>query len=445
VIVFLDNLAEQLDALPPQLTPDLLDQAGTCLLDALACAYGGQDLPWVRQARAVAGAGDTGECTIWASGGRKAGAADAAFANAVGSHSVLHEDTHAESRVHPGTVVVPAALAIGEWTGSSMVDVLHSIVVGYDAIAQVAATMMTDEFIARGWRASSVFGPFGAAAAAAHLLRLDRINTVHALGLAASFSAGICQWAEDGSTDVFFQNANAARAGLVAALLAREGATGAASAVEGTYGLRQAFGGIRNDVGKPQVRLDRMAVSATFFKAYPSCALTQDAIDAARQLAEHGVGSGAIVGGTIHTSGAAARYPGCDNATTLTAAISRQMSLQYTVAAALTDGTVRPHRYSEPLDPDIAALAQRLRVVVDPVADLAFPDRRMARVELRLAEGRIVSATSRPDTNLAGTAVAEKFHDYSAPALGADVAAVVASVRNPDGCRDVTEFLSLLY
>jgi len=443
--VLLADLAEQLDAVAPQLTSDLLDQAGTCVLDALACAYGGQELPWVAQARAVAGAGDNGDCTIWASGGRKAGAADAAFANAVGSHSVLHEDTHAESRVHPGTVVVPAALAIGERTGSSMVDVLRSIVVGYEAIAQVAATTMTDEFIARGWRASSVFGPFGAAAAAAHLLRLDKISTVHALGLAASFSAGICQWAENGSTDVFFQNANAARAGLVAALLAREGATGATAAVEGAYGLRQAFGGTRHDVDRPEIRLDRMAVSATFFKAYPSCALTQEAIDAARQLAAHGVGSGAIVSGTIHTSSAAARYPGCDNATNLTAPISRQMSLQFTVAAALTDGTLRPHRYSELLDPGIADLAKRVQVVVDPAADRAFPDRRMARVELRLADGRIVSATNRPETNLARSAVAEKFHTYSTPTLRADAAAVVASVRNPEDCRDITEFASLLY
>ena len=53
--MLLADLAEQLDAVAPQLTSDLLDQAGTCVLDALACAYGGQELPWVTQARAVVG------------------------------------------------------------------------------------------------------------------------------------------------------------------------------------------------------------------------------------------------------------------------------------------------------------------------------------------------------------------------------------------------------
>ncbi|MEU4895135.1 MmgE/PrpD family protein [Streptomyces sp. NPDC044780] len=440
--MFLGELAEQLDAAVPRLTPDLIGQGGTCLLDALACAYGGREMPWVAQARAVAGAG--GDSTIWASGGQRSGLADAVFANAVGCHSLLHEDTHAESRVHPGTVVIPAALAIGERLGSPMLDVLRAIVIGYEAVAQVAATVLTDDFVARGWRASGVFGPFGAAAATAHLLGLDRTTTAHALAIAASSAAGICQWARDGTTEVFFQNANACRAGLVAALLAREGATGAASAVEGTLGLRQAFGGTRDGAGKPEVRLDRMAVSVTFFKAHPSCALTQEAIDAAQRLAERGIDPEAVVEATVHTSGAAARYPGCDNGTSLSTTISRQMSLQFAVAAALTDGALRPARYTGPPDPGLVALAKRISVAVDPVADRAYPRRRDARVTVRLADGRTVSATNRDTVNLSAVRVVEKFHTYAAAVLGDDATAIVRAVRDPGSCPDVAVFLARL-
>ncbi|WP_134662193.1 MULTISPECIES: MmgE/PrpD family protein [unclassified Amycolatopsis] len=437
--MLLTDLAEQLDTAAPRITGELIDQAGTCLLDALACAYGGRDLPWARQARAIAGSGD--DATIWATGGRRAGLADAVLANSVASHALLHEDTHAESRVHPGTVVIPAALAIGERRRSPLPALLRAIVLGYEAIAQVSAAVLTEEFGVRGWRASSVFGPFGSAAAAAHLLGLSPVATAHAFGIAASSAAGLCQWAHDGTTEVFFQNAGASRAGVVAALLAQEGATGAASAVDGIFGLRQAFGGARDEARPPDVRLDRMAISQTFFKAYPSCALTQEPIDAAIVLAGQGIHPEQVAEATVYTSGVAARYPGCDNATALTAPISRQMSLQFAVAAALTDGAIRPDRYAGTLDPGLAKLAVRISVAVDPVADAAFPARRDARVAVRLADGRVVSAESREQ---APVSVPEKFRSYAEPVLGAGADTVLRAVREPFSGADSAEFAAHL-
>ncbi|MFI7123081.1 MmgE/PrpD family protein [Amycolatopsis sp. NPDC049868] len=441
--MFLADLSEELAAVAPRLTSEVIEQAGTCLLDALACAYGGRNMPWAAQARTIAGDGDG--ATIWASGGQRSGLTDTVFANSVACHALLHEDTHAESRVHPGTVVIPAALAIGERLRSPLLDVLRSIVLGYEAVAQVATVVLTEDFVARGWRASSVFGPFGAAAAAAHLLGLNKTATAHALGMAASSSSGVCQWARDGTTEVFFQNANACRAGLVAALLAQEGATGSASAIEGAIGLRQAFGGAQGDVGEPRIRLDRMAVTATFFKAHPSCALTQEAIDAARQLASQGVDQDAVIAATVHTSGAAARYPGCDNGSALATPISRQMSLQFAVAAALTDGALRPERYTGPLDPGLARLAARTSVVVDPAADRAFPERRDARVTVRFADGGTLSATSRDNVNLTPASIVEKFHTYADPALGDETSAVVRTIRAPESCLDTADFAAHLH
>ncbi|MFD5247753.1 MmgE/PrpD family protein [Amycolatopsis sp. NPDC058340] len=441
--MFLVGLSEQLSAVAPRLTSEVIEQAGTCLLDALACAYGGRDMPWAAQARTIADGGD--DATIWASGGRRSGLTDAVFANSVACHALLHEDTHAESRVHPGTVVIPAALAIGERLRSPLPEVLRAIVLGYEAVAQVAAVTLTEDFVARGWRASSVFGPFGAAAATAYLLGLDETATAHALGMAGSSSAGVCQWARDGTTEVFFQNANACRAGLVAALLAREGATGSASAIEGANGLRQAFSGVRGEVGEPEIRLDRMAITTTFFKAHPSCALTQEAIDAARQLAAQGVDPDAVVEATVHTSGAAARYPGCDNGSSLATPISRQMSLQFAVAATLTDGVLRPERYSGPLDPGLASLAARTFVVVDPAADRAFPTRKDARVTVRFADGGTRSATSRDDVNLTPAAIVEKFHTYADPVLGNETSAIIRTVRAPESCLDTANLAAHLH
>ncbi|HEY3469982.1 MAG TPA: MmgE/PrpD family protein [Amycolatopsis sp.] len=426
--MYLDELADQLAALTPALTDDHLERAGLCVLDALACVYGGRKLPWVAHARAVADAGGAGESAVWASGGARHGLADAVFANSVGCHSLLYEDTHPESRVHPGTVAVPAALGVGELVGASGAGVLRAVVLGYEAMAQLARTALTEDFVARGWRASGVFGPVGAVAAAAYLFELDRATTVHALGIAAGSAAGVCEWAPAGTTEVFFQPASAARAGIVAVLLARAGATGAGSAVEGPFGLRRAFGGTADGCGEPDVTTERLAIDRAFFKAHPSCAFTQHAIDAAVRLHARGIDPDSVTTATIHTSAAAATYPGCDNADSFATPIARQMSLQFGVAAALTDGLLAPGRYEGPVDAGIAALAARTRVVVDPAYDRACPERLDARVQLDLTDGETVVATSAEHVALAPADVPGKFRALAAPVLGEAAAGEIARV-----------------
>lgn len=419
--MYLDDLAGQLEALAPQLSDSHLERAGLCVLDALACVYGGRRMPWVAQARAVADAGGAGGSSVWASGGTRRGLVDAVFANSVGCHSLLYEDTHAESRVHPGTVVVPAALGVGELVDAPGADVLRAVVLGYEAIAQVATSTMTAEFVARGWRASSVFGPFGAVAAAAYLYGLDRSKTAHALGIAAGFSSGVCAWAQDGTTEVYFQPAAAARDGIVAVLLARAGASGAAGAVDGPFGLRRAFAGAVDRVLGPAIAADRPAIERSFFKAHPSCAFTQAAIDAAVQLHIRCIEPATVAGVTVYTSSAAATYPGCDNPDSLDTSISRQMSLQFAVAAALVDGRLEPRRYEGTIDSRLAALAARTRVVVDPDYDRTYPSRLDARVELLQIDGGQAWAVSADRVDLAPASVLDKFRMHAGAELGDDV------------------------
>jgi 2-methylcitrate dehydratase PrpD len=443
--VYLDDLARELEALAPRLSTAHLERAGLCVLDALACVYGGRRMPWVAQARAVADAGGEGRSTIWAAGGARRGLADAVFANSVGCHSLLHEDTHAESRVHPGTVVVPAAIGLGEHVGAAGADVLRAVVLGYEAIAQVATTALTADFVARGWRASGVFGPFGAAAAAAFLFGLDRPTTVRALGIAASSAAGVCEWAQAGTTEVYFQPASAARAGIVAVLLARAGASGAASAVEGPFGLRRVFGGATDGPPAVAVTTADLAIDRSFFKAHASCAFTQSAIDAAIELHRRGVDPDAVVEVAVHTSGAAAAYPGCDNADSFDAPISRQMSLQFAVAAALVDGRLEPRRYEGAVEPRLAALAARTRVVVDPGYTRAFPARQDARVELAFSGGGVAAAVSGERVDLPSAGVVDKFRAHAGPELGVEAADEIAGLLGRvDGwnARDLTGLLN---
>lgn len=435
----LDDLAGQLAALPPQLTEAHLQRAGLCVLDALACAHGGRRTPWVAQARAVTDGGSA--ATLWATDGQRSGLADAVFVNSVAAHSLLAEDTHAASRVHPGTVVVPVALGVGEVVGASREEVLHAVVLGYETLAQVAASTLTAGFVAGGWRATGVFGPFGAAAAAAHLLGLDEPTTVHALALAANSAAGTCEWAPAGTTEVYFQPATAARAGVVAALLARAGARGAASAIEGPFGLRRAFGGKEDGVVGPAVTVDRLAIEESFFKAHASCAFTQAAVDAAVRAHALGIDAGAVAEVAIHTSNAAATYPGCDNPTRFDTPIARQMSLQFAVAAALLDGRLEPGRYGGVVDGRLAALAGRSRVVVDPDHDRDLPARLGSRVELVLDTGEVLSVASGEQVDLPPAGVPDKFRALAADLLTCDEVVGLLTCTDDWTARELTAVL----
>lgn len=442
-MTFLRDLADQLDHLAAEVPRAALQQARTCVLDALACAHGGREMDWVRQARTVLPSPSGDGVTVWAAAGRRAPLLDAVYANSVASHSILHEDTHAASRVHPGTLVVPAALGVGECIGADLDDVLTATVVGYEAIAQVAAPSLGEEFVRRGWRASSVFGPVGAAAAAAYLWGLHGERLAASMALALNSASGTCQWAEDGTVEVYFQNANAARAGVHAAALARAGVTGAPRAVEGSFGLVPTFDHASpTSLPPPRVRPDRLAVSETLFKAHPSCALTQAAIDPATRLAS-GLDVATIERVDIHTSTAAATYPGCDNGSDLGSPIARQMSLQFTVAATLIDGRLEPERFVGDLDADLAALADRCLVRTDDAADAAFPDRLLARLEVYPLAGPPRVESSAEDVWLPPSSVPAKFLRYAGPSLGDDVELVMGALRDarPGGVTELCRMI----
>jgi len=84
----------------------------TCLLDLIACAIEARDLPWGRQAVALAAPATPG-VTIIATAVR-ASPGDAAFANAVLGHGLVREDMHAGAISHLGVVVLPVLLALSQ-------------------------------------------------------------------------------------------------------------------------------------------------------------------------------------------------------------------------------------------------------------------------------------------------------------------------------------------
>ncbi|MTD54342.1 MmgE/PrpD family protein [Amycolatopsis pithecellobii] len=411
----------------PDVGRDVLDKAALCVLDALACSFGGRDFAWSVAANALID-DVAGPSTVW-SRGTTHRVLDAIYVNSVHAHSIVQEDMHPASRSHAGTMVVPAVLALGESLGSSGRQVLEAVIAGYEALARVAAVMTTPDFIARGLRPSSMFGPFGTAMAAAHLLGLDREQKVDALGLAGSSASGTTAWAYGGTPDVYFQNGAAARAGVLAAQLAAQRVAGTAGILEGPSGLLQAFCGVSPGTPVAVGETGRWAVSDVYFKAFPSCAFTQEAIEATRRLTGRGLRGEQVAEAVVETYGMGKRYPGCDNGSSLDTTLERQMSNQFGVAAMLVDGELGLDRYLGPLHPPIGELAKRIFVEEHADLEARYPATPTVRVRVTTEGGEVLREEVRGGAYLTADGVIAKFRKYASPALsGERIDGVISAV-----------------
>lgn len=261
---------------------DVITRVKLHILDTLGCQIAFADLPWsrdvARYARACAGGG---RATVVRSR-RGASAQVAAMVNASCAHGFEMDDTHLVTTVHPGAVVVPAALAVGQVRGASGRRVIAAVIAGYETMIRVAlgATGMMD----RGLHATALAGPFGAAAAVSVLEGLDAGRAAHALGIAASRASGIAEYTLSGGSVKRAHAGFAAQAGIESAWLAREGITAPARALEGRKGLLRAVSDHPDPAAVTEGLGHRFHLLGTGLKPYCCCAGQHTVIDAVTAL-----------------------------------------------------------------------------------------------------------------------------------------------------------------
>ena len=203
---------------------------------------------------------------------------NAALANAAMGHALDLDDGHRYAHSHIGVVVIPASFAVAEKTRASIEDLFTAVTLGYDVFARVGHAANPSQSF-RGFHPSGMCGPFGAAAAAAKLLKLDEEQIVNALGIAGTQGAGFLEVIRDGQMIKPLQPARAAQSGIIAAELASMGVKGPKTILEGDKGFLGAtadkinFAAIRSKLGK------RYEILNSYTKLYPSCRHTHVAID----------------------------------------------------------------------------------------------------------------------------------------------------------------------
>ena len=212
--------------------------------------------------------------------------ASAALVNGITSHTFDFDDTHLKTIIHPAGPVASALLALAEVTGASGREVVDALVLGIDVSCRIGNCIYPEHYD-RGWHITGSTGPLGAAAACARLLKLDEKRTAMALGIAASQPIGMRE--QFGTMAKPFHPGAAARAGLTAALLAKNGFTASPKAIEAPRGYAQVispkcdWSEITGELGQ------RFEISFNTYKPFACGIVIHPTIDAAAQLRARGV------------------------------------------------------------------------------------------------------------------------------------------------------------
>jgi len=201
-----------------------------------------------------------------------------ALINGTAAHTAEVDDIFRDGIYHPGAPTIAAVHALG----MERRNFLRAVVVGYEISTRIGAAMGRAHY--RYWHNTGTIGSFGAAAACAELLGLERGKFAHALATVATFSAALQQAFRMDSMSKPLHAGRAAEAGVEAALMAREGVTGSLDILEGEAGFGRAMGD-NPDWERAFATLGReFNVTRMTFKNHSCCGHTFAAIDGALEL-----------------------------------------------------------------------------------------------------------------------------------------------------------------
>ncbi|WP_241117579.1 MmgE/PrpD family protein, partial [Achromobacter xylosoxidans] len=198
--------------------------AKRALIDWYAAAYPGASDPAVGILRSLLLDEPACDVADLVAGGQ-ATARSAALVNGAAAHAAELDDSYRDAMYHPGAATIAAALAACQEQGLSGERLLKAIVTGYEVSTRIGVVLGRAHY--QYWHSTGTVGAFGAAAAAGSAYGLTQAQFAHALGTAATFSAGLQQAFRTDSMSKPLHAARAAEAGVLASKAAWRGLTGA--------------------------------------------------------------------------------------------------------------------------------------------------------------------------------------------------------------------------
>ena len=428
------------------LPPAVVKQTQLLLLDWLGSVLSGADEPCTLAALQVAeDFRGSAEATLLPDMSRNS-CLMAALVNGVSSHALEMDDVHRKGIYHPGGPVFSALLPIAEKYGLPGARFITAAVAGYEIGIRSAEAVGQSHY--QYWHTTGTCGTFGAAAAAARLLDLDKKQTVWALGSAGTQAAGLWEFLADSSMSKQLHPAKAAVDGITAAFLARRGFSGPKTIYEGEKGFFRAT----STDSAPSLALSRLGkggfkVSETSLKKHASCGHTHSAVDAMLEIVrDHQLSAGDIAEIKVEMYEQAIDLLGKVEPSSPFLA---KFSIPFCLATAVLHGKVDLAAFSAPRlsDPVILALMQRISLHRSAELTKRFPDKFGCVVSVKTRSGEVFSRSvedplGTPENPLSQDEIIGKFGAMAAARLNGRSDALVERVLRLEKLDSMNELLS---
>ena len=379
-------------------------------------------------------------------------ATNAALANGILAHSDETDDSHAASGTHPGSAVVPGALAMAEKNNCSGETLLRSVVLGYDVSSRIMRTLRPrrpfEETRGRRFGSHAMGGVFGAAAGASGATGFDALQMRHLLSYTAQQASGITSWQADLE--------HIEKAFDFAGMPARSGVTGATMVEAGFTGVPDVFEGFNNFIDCYSDAPDKDALIAelgsryeimqTNIKRYCVGSPIQAPVDALLNImTANNVGFSDYQSMVVTTSTGKSRLTGAEQS-------MPDINLKDLLAVSLLDGDLSfeaGHDFARMTDPTVVDITNRIEVKADP--SLVTPESpRQGVVEFTTKDGRtfrdhVVVVKGAMENPLSPAEVEAKERPLLAMVLGGDRAGeLIDAIWNLESVGNVRELRPLL-
>lgn len=323
----------------------------------------------------------------------KTAASTAAWVNAAYAHGADMDDGNRKAAGHIGASVLSAVFAVAEEEQISWKAVFTAINVGYEVFNRVVAAAMPGLYN-KGFHSTGVGGAMACAAACAKVYKLSAGQIYDAISLAAVQAAGLIIIDESGQSCKPINPANAAKTGVLAAKLARQGVSAPRNPLQSKKGWFNAFAS-EVDEGEITRQLgSRFTIDESYLKLYPTCRHTHCAMEAAEEIRNMLLAEGKDLAQVeeirLYVYPAAIRSTG-------TIRIPKtgeeaKFSLCYCLATSLTKGSFGFGDLECEMTPQLETLIEKITFIPTPELEDRAKGIRGAKLEV-VAGGKVYEST----------------------------------------------------
>ncbi len=357
-------------------------EAARSLLNWVGCAVGASRHETVERAlAALSEFSGPREATVLGRGDRL-DIMLAALMNGTTSHTFDFDDTHLKTVIHPSGPVASAILALAERAPVRGDAFLHAFILGVEAECRIGNAVYPSHYDV-GWHITATAGVFGAAAAAGRLLRLSEQQMVWALGIAATQSSGLREMF--GSMVKPMHPGNAARNGLLAALLASKNFTSAEQGIEGRRGFANVLATARSYEEITRRLGETWEITLNTYKPFACGIVEHPAIDGCIQLRnEHELKPDDIESIALKVHPLVLELTGRK---TPQSGLEGKFSVYHSSAVAVIYGAAGEAQYSDEAvrDRKVIALRDRVTAAVEPGMH-----EDQVRIAIKLKSGKVL-------------------------------------------------------